>query len=247
MTSVVLATYNGAEFIEEQLRSILEQIGETDEVVISDDASTDGTLAIVERFGDKRIRVFHHEKKPHRWAIDACTDNFQFALSQARGEFIFLSDQDDVWMSEKISLFTARLQEADLVLSDCVVTDSQLSVVSPTLGKNLRYLHSVAYNLYKPSFLGSSMAFRRELLEEALPFPASGVGHDLWLGLVALMSKARIAYIDQPTHYYRRHKGVVTDGGLKNHTSLAFKLHYRWLVLRALMRYKWTHGKKKTT
>ena len=90
MISVCMATYNGEKYIEEQLKSILSQLGENDEVIVSDDSSTDNTLAIVESFNDVRIKIFPNNK------FHSPIFNFENALKQATGDYIFLSDQDDV-------------------------------------------------------------------------------------------------------------------------------------------------------
>ncbi|MEO5643505.1 MAG: glycosyltransferase, partial [Bacteroidia bacterium] len=94
--SVCLATYNGEKYIGEQLQSILIQLSQHDEVIISDDSSSDRTIDIVQAFGDSRIIILHGQtfRSPIR--------NFENALSHAGGQYIFLADQDDVWLPEKV-------------------------------------------------------------------------------------------------------------------------------------------------
>ena len=124
MISVCLATYNGQRFIKRQITSILSQIGEEDEVVVSDDGSTDDTLTILRDLNDSRIRIIDgaHRHSP--------TWNFEKALEGARGEYIFLSDQDDVWMPEKVSVTMKYLQQYDCVVSDNVIVDAEGSVIA---------------------------------------------------------------------------------------------------------------------
>ena len=124
MISVCLATYNGQRFIKRQMTSILSQIGEEDEVVVSDDGSTDDTLTILRDLNDSRIRIIDgaHRHSP--------TWNFEKALEKARGEYIFLSDQDDVWMPEKVSVTMKYLQQYDCVVSDNVIVDAEGSVIA---------------------------------------------------------------------------------------------------------------------
>ena len=112
MISVCIATYNGERFIERQIISILNQLGSEDEIVIADDGSTDNTLAILKRLNDSRLRVVEgaHRHSPI-W-------NFERALEQAKGEYIFLADQDDVWMPEKVAVTMNYLQKYDCVVSD---------------------------------------------------------------------------------------------------------------------------------
>ena len=97
MISVCIATYNGAEYLREQVESILSQLEEEDEIVVSDDSSTDTTIEILQSFGDRRIKIF---KNPAKGFVR----NFENALRQAQGDFIFLSDQDDVWLPNKVAV-----------------------------------------------------------------------------------------------------------------------------------------------
>ena len=80
MISVCLATYNGELFLKEQLTSILKQLGDSDEVVVSDDGSTDLTLTILQEFNDPRIKVFHHDKRKQKYSFDYATHNFENAI-----------------------------------------------------------------------------------------------------------------------------------------------------------------------
>nr|AIA84980.1 Glycos_transf_2 [uncultured Leptotrichia sp.] len=95
MISVCMATYNGSSFIKAQLESILFQLNTNDEVVISDDGSSDDTLSIIEAFNDPRIRLIEGPK------IHSVAHNFEYAIRHSRGDIIFLSDQDDVWLNNK--------------------------------------------------------------------------------------------------------------------------------------------------
>ena len=124
MISVCIATYNGERFIERQVTSILSQINAEDEVVVADDGSTDNTLAILRGLNDPRIRIVDgaHRHSP--------TWNFEKALKEARGEYIFLSDQDDVWMSEKVAVTMKYLQKYDCVVSDNVIVDAEDGVIA---------------------------------------------------------------------------------------------------------------------
>lgn len=233
--SVCIATYNGGRFIHEQLASILPQLSEGDEVIVSDDGSTDNTLDVVRGFDDSRIKIILHQKRKAKFTIDYATANFENALKHSSGDVIFLSDQDDVWMPTKVSTMLAALEGNDIVMSDCTVVDSKLNVIHPSYYSTQRpFKTSLVHNIIKPSFLGSCMAFRREILNRALPFPQYGVGHDLWLGLIGLRFY-KFQFIQQPLICYRRHEQTVTDGGKTNATSLWFKISYRLYVLKAVI------------
>lgn len=234
MISVCLAAYNGERYIGEQLRSILDQLGSGDEVVVSDDGSTDGTVAVVEALHDSRIRLVHHTDRasyPH--TFDYTTHNFEHALRHARGELIFLSDQDDVWLPDKVRLMAEALHEALLTVSDCRVTDVGLRVTYPSYfafnGSRPGFWRNLAHN----SFLGSCMAFRRELLDRALPFPRDSVPHDIWLGLLATRL-GTVRFVPEPLMLYRRHDLAVSTAGHRSSFSLTQKLRLRMAIVRHL-------------
>ena len=204
MKSVCIATYNGERYIEAQLRSILAQIEEDDEVVVSDDGSTDSTLEIIGSIGDKRIRVCHCEAHYFR-------DNFANALRHAKGELIFLSDQDDVWLPGKYERCVTELETADLVCTNAKETDEDLHVYNDDFFSVYHSGKGILKNSLNNTYYGACMAFRRRLLDDALPFPPTHeIGHDVWLGLVAEMT-GKVRFIDTPYLLYRRHAGTVTQ------------------------------------
>ncbi len=233
--TVCIATYNGERFIHEQLASILPQLSAGDEVIVSDDGSTDNTLDIVRSFGDSRIKIILHEKRKAKFTIDYATANFENALRHTSGDVIFLSDQDDVWMPTKVSTMLAALKDNDIVMSDCTVVDYKLNVLYPSYSAAFApFSTSIIKNFFKCSFLGSCMAFRSSIQEKAIPFPPHGVGHDLWLGLTG-QRYFRFKYIPEPLMKYRRHDATVTMGGKANATSLWFKISYRLYIIKAMM------------
>lgn len=228
MISVCLATYNGESYLKEQLTSILKQLGDDDEVVISDDGSTDLTLSILQDFHDTRIKVFHHQKEKQQYGFDYATHNFENAINNCEGDVIFLSDQDDVWLDGKVETFLNALKTSDLVLSDCVVVDSQLKLLYPSYFKLNKSRTGFIYNLLNNSYLGCCMAFNRSILikSKALPFPKSLVPHDIWLGLLA-EKFGRVTLINTPTMLYRRHDGNLSSSSNKSKLSFSLKIYYR--------------------
>ena len=125
MISVCMATYNGEKYIELQLRSILPQLSEDDEVIVSDDASTDQTLDVVRRLNDNRIKIVHHETD-HGY-----TRNFENALKYAKGDYIFLSDQDDEWLPEKVQVTLQALPAVTLLKSIRTLKHRLFSIKKP--------------------------------------------------------------------------------------------------------------------
>ncbi len=204
MVSVCIATYNGEKYVAEQLRSILVQLQPTDEVIISDDGSSDNTCAIIQAFQDPRIHLLHNQAHNHKW-------NFQNALMHAKGDVIFLADQDDVWMDNKYDMALQALQDYDLVMLNSVLTDEHLQPMHPSF---FQYYHSgtgMLKNTILCTYFGSHMAFRRRILDYALPFPnATAIFHDGWLGLIAEIV-GKVHFIQTPTMYYRRHTNAPTD------------------------------------
>lgn len=237
MVSVCVPVYNGIRYVGEQLGSILSQLGEGDEVVVSDDGSTDGTLEYVLALAveDPRVRVVSHEKVPSRHAFDYTTHNVENAIRHSRGDVIFLADQDDVWMPGKVTLLLKELAVADLVLSDCVVVDGEMGVLSDSYFRLNGSRPGIVRNLVGNSYLGCCMAFRRTLLRYALPFPRTLVPHDIWLGLLA-EARGRVSFLRTPTMYYRRHTGNLSSSGGTSSNSLAFKLYYRLAVAFSLIK-----------
>lgn len=234
MISVCIATYNGEKYIKEQLQSILPQLSENDEVVVSDDNSCDKTIDVINSLCDKRIKIYTHEKEPYKFLIDKSTHNFANALKYAKGNIIFLSDQDDKWVANKVNLMVNQLQSHYMVISDCYVADAKLNIINESYFGIRKRTYGIWDTFWKSPFLGSCMAFRREVLEAAFPFPKYGVGHDLWLALVSIR-KFDLAYIMRPLSYYRRHKDTVTISGLANNTTFLFKLRYRIFLLKAIL------------
>jgi len=227
MVSVCMATYNGEHFLTEQIQSILRQLNSDDELIISDDNSTDDTLKIIKSFNDSRIKLFTHK------STGRPTENFQNALLKAKGEFIFLADQDDIWLAGKYHKVVSLLGLHDLVLSDSILVNEDLEEVNASFFKFHGSAKGVIRNAIKNSYFGSCMAFRRELLEFALPFPLSReIGHDVWLGLVAEMV-GKVYFINEPLILYRRHSSAVTSHGIgRSKRSIYIKVLGRVIMLK---------------
>jgi glycosyltransferase involved in cell wall biosynthesis len=115
MISVCMAVYNGEKYLQEQIESILKQLSPEDELVLSDDASTDASIEIIERIKDSRLILLKNEKRL------GPIYNFERALVHCRGDLIFLSDQDDLWLTGKVNACVQKLKEYDLILHDAFV------------------------------------------------------------------------------------------------------------------------------
>lgn len=226
MVSVCMATYNGERYICEQVASILPQLKETDELVISDDGSTDRTVYLINSFNDERIKLYKNDRH------NGIVGNFENALMKSKGDFIFLSDQDDVWLPAKIEVCLKELRNYSLVVSDCYVVNTNLEKSGISFFGALNSGAGVLKNLRKNTYQGCCMCFRKELLPVVLPFPANIPMHDEWIGFVADLF-FQVKFEAQPLSLYRRHDSTATSnivGGSKS--TLLKKLSYRWNLLR---------------
>lgn len=227
--SVAMATFQGAKFIEEQFQSILRQSVPLFEIVVSDDGSCDSTLATVVRLHEQ------YKQRNPRWPTlrvlqryedkSGIVDNFVRAMTSCAGDFIALSDQDDIWLPNKIELLLAtmnstrggvlvasdaRLMESDGKLTSAAAldrTDPALLDGRPDAPELARY---IARETFAP---GMTMMFRADLLETALPIPVGWL-HDYWLITVALSTGA-VAVRSDCLVYYRQHgaNAVGLNGG----------------------------------
>ena len=224
--SVALAAYKGEKYIAEQMESILRQLGDSDELIVSDDFPEGKTRGIVEEFALRDGRVKYLEGKGK-----GVIKNFENALSACTGDIIFLCDQDDVWMPDKVKSVMKEFENgARLVLHDASVTDGKLNVTEPSCfalhGANL----SLGKNLVKNTFVGCCMAFTKELLAEAMPFPDGIAMHDWWIALVALKKKRKTVLLGKPLILWRRHGDNVTGGK----TTAMQKIRWRGKMISAL-------------
>lgn len=234
MISVCIATHNGEKFIKEQLDSILHQLDPKDEVVISDDGSTDKTLNIIRKYNDQRIRIVTQKSPSGLPSHEYATLNFENALKHSKGDYIILSDQDDVWCDNKVDVVKKYLKDYPYIVSDCFVTDSNLNIISDTRFTKEESYHTnkyVALVLSTP-YQGSCAAFRREVLEKALPFPKGLQSHDRWIGDVAAFFFS-VKIIPEKLIYYRRHEGTSSNslGGSGKSTGILKTLHYKWIYV----------------
>jgi len=216
--SVCLASYNGEKFIKEQLTSILKQLSSEDEIIVSDDGSTDNTIGIVKSFEDPRIKIYHNEGEK------GYTRNFENALRLSTGDVIFLSDQDDVWIEGKVKSVLKELENNTLVVTDAEVVDGELKTIYKSHFEHSGVKPGFWNNFIKTRYIGACMAFRRELLSKAMPFPKNRelCAHDYWLVLVAEFYY-KVSLVKVPFLKYRRHGGNASGGGVAKSSNSSSK------------------------
>ena len=230
MISVCIATYNGERFIRQQIQSIVCQLNANDEVIVSDDGSTDATRDIIRSIGDRRIRIIEgpERKSP--------TLNFEYALKAAKGDYIFLSDQDDVWKQNKVEVCMKWLQQYNCVVSDAEVTDYNLNPLHPSLYSIMQVRPGRIYNtIWKNGYTGCCMAFRRDVLNASLPFPKSIPMHDIWIGNVAAY-KYNVKFITDKLIYFRRHEDTVSCNGKGSKFTIWQQIKFRLNIIHNIFR-----------
>lgn len=187
--SVCMASYNGGLYIKEQVTSILAQLGENDELVVTDDCSSDDTVDVVESFCDPRIRVYINEVRL------GYVQNFARAITLSRGEYIALSDQDDIWPSGRLKklLLHAEKGEELLVIGDFLEVGNSLERIDSRNNKNKVFVHNCRLRIFVAIMLGRSKYFgccfllRRNLLQKFLPIPRTVESHDMWIALMSVI------------------------------------------------------------
>ena len=208
---VLLATYNGEKYLKEQIDSILNQTYKNIHLIISDDNSKDNTRAILEQYQkqDTRVTIYFQEQNL------GYIKNFEFLLKKVESDYYMLSDQDDVWLPEKIekSMQTLKNQNADLVFGDLEVVDENLKTIYPSFGdfmllnrKIKKYINSYKVNYLYNCVTGCTILSKKEYIKDILPIPHDSkyVPHDYWIGLIVAL-KGKLAYMPEKYIKYRQH------------------------------------------
>jgi glycosyltransferase involved in cell wall biosynthesis len=213
MIDIVLATYNGKNYVSEQLASILENSNQDliGQIVVSDDNSRDNTLQLVKECKDHRINV-------HLNTIEnsGVVNNFQNGLKLTTSEYVMFSDQDDIWTNDKILIAFNGIKELErkygsatplLFFTDLMVVDEKLNVINNSffdlmkINPNNKRFENLLFQNVSP---GCVMIFNRALINKALPFPKEAMMHDWWLILVASYF-GQVSYSTKSTILYRQH------------------------------------------
>lgn len=237
MISVCMTTYNGAKYIKEQIESILSQISDDDEIIISDDGSVDNTLSILQSFNDKRIKIFSHKKfqrKKYIFKFDLTTRNMENAIKKSVGDFIFMADQDDIWERDRITSVLPFFDNYSLVINDCKVIDENRAVIYESYFDLINSKKGFVKNLSKNSYLGCCMAFKRDILQYVLPFPKQPVPHDIWIGLISEIF-GKVYFLQEKKILYRRHSNNLSNSAEVSNNTLLFKIRYRAILLNSIM------------
>ncbi len=216
LISIVMACYQGEKFVEEQIQSHLDQDYPHLEFIYLDDASTDQTSAILQKMAqeDTRIKIYQNEKNL------GYVGSFEKVLQLAQGEWIALSDQDDLWDKHKISRLFQAIGTFSLIYSDSQLIDDRgnsLSKKMSDLKNQIPYSSPLMYTFgaWAP---GHSMLFQRSILAQAFPFPRF-VSHDYYIGFLATCFQG-ITYLPESLVKYRQHDQNAIGANLKKAPKL---------------------------
>lgn len=232
--SIAMAVYNGEKYLNEQIDSILQQLVERDELIISYDKSSDNSLKIIKAYASKdhRIKYFYNNLTP------GVVKNFENAVRHCTGEIIFYSDQDDIWMSDKIKKVLSKFEDPNVtvVIHDSSLTDSELNILYPSTFKLRNGNTSIIKNFIRLSYIGCSMAFRSTMLPVILPLPTKKRSHDWWTGTICSCF-GKMEMINDSLILHRIHEDNVTP---KKRPSLKYQLEIRRIIfVNTVKRYFW--------
>ncbi len=218
VVDILLATYNGEKYLDDLMRSLLDQSYTRWQLLIRDDGSTDGTLRMIRSYMERypgKISLLEDGK-----AHLGSTMSFAALLENSRNDYIMLCDQDDVWFRDKIwiTLETMRMLEPEynniplLVFTDLIEVDEKLNIISGSFIRSQKLFPSVVSDPVKLSALnvvaGCTAMINRKALEYILPVKSEYVIHDQWMSVI-IAHYGRIRFLPVPTIYYRQHKSNV--------------------------------------
>lgn len=231
MISVCMTSYNGKRYIQKQIETIMVNLSSDDELIISDDGSTDGTIEIIHSYmeKDKRIRLLEGPKK-------GVIANFEHAIQAAKGDYLYLADQDDLWEPNKVAMVQKCFDTHPCMV---VVHDADIINEHDTVKEHSFYARrnsgpGACKNIIKNSYIGCCMAFRREALQFILPIPKNIEMHDQWIGVIGDLTGGSY-FTKQILFHYRRHGSNVSafehypiPKMIRNRFVLVVELVKRW-------------------
>lgn len=206
--SVVLASYNGSKYINEQIDSILSQSFKDFELICVDDLSTDNTVNILKEYENKYPNIVFVYKNEINIGSRL---TFAKGVELAQGQFIAFADQDDYWHPNKLEVLYNEIIKNDtlaFVYSNSELVDEHLDTIqTSTFGRETVFLNGKDFYqvINDNTIMGCSMLIRADFAKKSLPFPTKGFHHDWYLAIMALGFSMEIKYIDQILFKYRRH------------------------------------------
>jgi len=234
LVSIAMATYNGEKFIKKQIESILNQTYKNLEIVICDDNSIDNTFKILKEYADKDKRIKLYKNCNNLGFVK----NFEKAINLSKGKYIALSDQDDIWVENKIEILLKEIGEYDLIHSDAYLINENAEIIFNSYSKFVnKYLNpkDIIELACTPMVTGCTCMFTSELKEKILPICSEIHVHDIWISFIAFKNGG-IKYCDKPLIKYRQHEnnqiGAIKKTG--NIFSKIKKLKHKNLIINDL-------------
>lgn len=200
--SVALAYHDGGKHVEEQLCSILNQLEEKDELILSVDRAFDGSIDLLKSWEKKDPRVFVTQAVSR-----GMVKNYEHAIAMCSGDLIFLSSQDDPWFSDKVSIVRRIFYDREVmaVVHDGIPLGAEGEKAQETLFQRKRPVAGYVRNLWNHSYRGCGIAFRKELTAAILPIPEQVTSHEYWIGGTAQIM-GKLVFLDTPLFWYREDK-----------------------------------------
>lgn len=232
MIDILMATYNGEKFIKEQMDSIISQSYSDWRLIISDDCSKDGTVSIVKKYQKQypdKILLFGNDVPS-----GSAQNNFFNAIKYATSDYVMFSDQDDVWLPDKIENTFNKMIEMEkeygkntpvLIHTDLKVVDRNLKTINDSLFKMMNMdSNRCAFNnlLVQNIVIGCTVMGNRALFNYLKKVPKNAVMHDMWIALIA-SAFGVIGFVDKSTILYRQHGN--NSVGAKDTKSLNYVLN----------------------
>lgn len=229
MIDILMATYNGERYLEEQIDSILQQSFKDWRLVVRDDCSQDKTKEILRNYQNEypdKIIVIEGKN-----SSGGAMQNFFKLLEYASSDYVMFADQDDVWLTDKVVLTLKKMQELEgiygtefplLVHTDLSVVDANLETINSSIFtmQNMNHKHNKLNNLVATNIVtGCTMLFNKALLYKLRELPGTAVMHDMWIAMVA-SAFGRIGFVEKATILYRQHGN--NCNGAKNLNSFAY-------------------------
>lgn len=229
--SVAMAVCNGEKYLSEQIDSIISQLEKQDELIISYDPSRDRTYELIKVYERKDTRIKVVENNNHSHGL---VGNFENALRNCHNDIIFYSDQDDIWLPGKIDRLVQCFSDPEItvVIHDAKLTDENLGITQESTFK-LRggARKTIIGNLFRLSYIGCCMAFKKEMLRVVLPLPTYNRSHDWWTGCIC-MKYGKMALVNEKLILHRMHSNNATP---RQRPNLGYQIKVRYIIIKNLL------------
>ena len=235
LISIALCTYNGEKFLAEQLDSIINQTYKNIEIIITDDCSTDKTHEILHSYASK-YSFIHFEINKNNLGFKR---NFEKAISLCTGEYIALSDQDDVWSENKLEKLFTQIGNHSLIYCGSIKVDESLKPISFSTVQKKFFdgSGSASVLLFENIVSGHAMMFRKNLVPHFLPLPDGHQFHDWWIAYIAFTTGS-VTYTKENLVLFRRHTSSITNGEKTKYKNILhrFEIKSQQLIIRNTQR-----------